>query len=1362
MTLPANVQTLLQTSFSQIAPAQLSQLETLVGDSMTLTNQLQSFAAGNGTITFSVGPTAGSYSNVTNRITLSIPSLTASTQTVDNPFVNYGEPATGSYNTVVGQIIGALSHELGHYENAVGPLYSMAVANPSFTTPPTAVNQAQLTADKLLSEGEAIYNNLRVAYDIAHATNGGQQIQFTSGLPTTSANLTFEKSLIPDTVAAAVTAAADQVALTRPAGLNGQTYLQSYWNGFAPSGGGGLQDDMANVSSVLINTAVNGTATGMTLHHNDGSPKGYDSYISSPQSNVTTDQIVNRNTNAYLLEIVNPQGFTGTIAGLVPGSSIDLIGTKATSATLVGGNVVTVKLSTGGTFNLRLVPTENHAGQTFAVSSDGHGGTILRITTAAATGKLVSNTGTVTIAAGQQVVGTDYGIWVPNVAATILNAGIVIGTDVVGVEVGADASITNSWLIEGASAILVSLVGAIVNTGWIDGTDGVAIALDDGGSVTNAAGASIDGTVGGVVITGATGDVSNNGMIAASTGEAAELSDGGTVDNAAGATIDGGTYGVWMPDGAGTVTNQGSIIGTNDYGIEIGQGATLTNDLLIQGANGIYVGGTGTLTNYGLITATNGTAVFFGDGGSVTNAAGKTIKGTVGGVVMTTAIGKITNNGTILATTGEAVELSAGGTVSNMAGAMIEGGTYGVWMPDGPGTVTNQGSIIGTNDYGIEIGESATLTNDLLVQGANGIYVGGTGTLTNDGSVSATNGTAVFFGNGGNVTNAAGKTIKGTVGGAVMTTLVGHVTNNGTITATTGEAVELSAGGTVSNTTGASIDGGTYGVWMPDGPGTVTNQGTIIGTNDYGVEIGQGATLTNDLLVQGANGIYVGGAGTLTNDGSITATNGTAVFFGDGGSVANVAGKSIKGTVGGVVTTTAIGHLANNGTITATTGEAVELSAGGTVSNTTGASIDGGTYGVWMPDGPGTVTNQGTIIGTNDYGIEIGQNATLTNDLLVQGANGIYVGGAGTLTNDGSVTATNGTAVFFGDGGTVTNDTGKSIKGTVGGLVMTTLVGHVTNNGTITATTGEAVELSAGGTVSNTTGASIDGGTYGVWMPDGPGTVTNQGTIIGTNDYGIEISGNGANVINNGTIQGATGVAFTGTGGTLTTSGKIIGTDGVAVSLGTGNTLVMEGGASFVGSVLDPAASDTLELGTKGAGTLTGLGTTIEGFGSIVVDAGAAWTLPGTSTAETMRNDGIVTVAGGGRLDVTTLDLASKGVFVLDHGATLEVGSALSATASFSFLGADTLVIDDAAKFGTAVGTTAYAGPLLEGFATGDSIDLKDLMPTRIQIKPVTAGGLLDVSSHGMTASLLFQSPDLAGLSFHVGSDGHGGTLLSV
>jgi hypothetical protein len=1228
MTLPANVQTLLQTSFSQIAPAQLSQLETLVGDSMTLTNQLQSFAAGNGTITFSVGPTAGSYSNVTNRITLSIPSLTASTQTVDNPFVNYGEPATGSYNTVVGQIIGALSHELGHYENAVGPLYSMAVANPSFTTPPTAVNQAQLTADKLLSEGEAIYNNLRVAYDIAHATNGGQQIQFTSGLPTTSANLTFEKSLIPDTVAAAVTAAADQVALTRPAGLNGQTYLQSYWNGFAPSGGGGLQDDMANVSSVLINTAVNGTATGMTLHHNDGSPKGYDSYISSPQSNVTTDQIVNRNTNAYLLEIVNPQGFTGTIAGLVPGSSIDLIGTKATSATLVGGNVVTVKLSTGGTFNLRLVPTENHAGQTFAVSSDGHGGTILRITTAAATGKLVSNTGTVTIAAGQQVVGTDYGIWVPNVAATILNAGIVIGTDVVGVEVGADASITNSWLIEGASAILVSLVGAIVNTGWIDGTDGVAIALDDGGSVTNAAGASIDGTVGGVVITGATGDVSNNGMIAASTGEAAELSDGGTVDNAAGATIDGGTYGVWMPDGAGTVTNQGSIIGTNDYGIEIGQGATLTNDLLIQGANGIYVGGTGTLTNYGLITATNGTAVFFGDGGSVTNAAGKTIKGTVGGVVMTTAIGKITNNGTILATTGEAVELSAGGTVSNMAGAMIEGGTYGVWMPDGPGTVTNQGSIIGTNDYGIEIGESATLTNDLLVQGANGIYVGGTGTLTNDGSVSATNGTAVFFGNGGNVTNAAGKTIKGTVGGAVMTTLVGHVTNNGTITATTGEAVELSAGGTVSNTTGASIDGGTYGVWMPDGPGTVTNQGTIIGTNDYG--------------------------------------------------------------------------------------------------------------------------------------IEIGQNATLTNDLLVQGANGIYVGGAGTLTNDGSVTATNGTAVFFGDGGTVTNDTGKSIKGTVGGLVMTTLVGHVTNNGTITATTGEAVELSAGGTVSNTTGASIDGGTYGVWMPDGPGTVTNQGTIIGTNDYGIEISGNGANVINNGTIQGATGVAFTGTGGTLTTSGKIIGTDGVAVSLGTGNTLVMEGGASFVGSVLDPAASDTLELGTKGAGTLTGLGTTIEGFGSIVVDAGAAWTLPGTSTAETMRNDGIVTVAGGGRLDVTTLDLASKGVFVLDHGATLEVGSALSATASFSFLGADTLVIDDAAKFGTAVGTTAYAGPLLEGFATGDSIDLKDLMPTRIQIKPVTAGGLLDVSSHGMTASLLFQSPDLAGLSFHVGSDGHGGTLLSV
>jgi hypothetical protein len=552
---------------------------------------------------------------------------------------------------------------------------------------------------------------------------------------------------------------------------------------------------------------------------------------------------------------------------------------------------------------------------------------------------------------------------------------------------------------------------------------------------------------------------------------------------------------------------------------------------------------------------------------------------------------------------------------------------------------------------------------------------------------------------------------------------------------------------------------------MPDGPGSVVNQGSIIGTNDYGIEIGGAGSITNDLLVEGANGIDTSGAGTLTNVGIIIATNGSGVFFGDGGSVTNYAGKSIRGTSGGVIITSATGTLVNSGSIVASAGEAAELASGGTVSNlATAALIDGGYYGVWMPDGPGSVVNHGSIIGTNDYGIEIGGAGNITNNLLVEGANGIDTSGAGTLTNAGSVIATNGSGVFFGDGGSVTNDAGKSIKGTSGGVIITSATGKVINDGTIAASSGDAVELASGGTVSNATASTvIDGDYYGVWMPDGSGSVTNDGTIIGTNDYGIEIGGNGANVTNSGLIKGATGVDFAGTGGTLTTSGTIVGTGGVAVDIGTQNKLVAEAGATFVGKVLDPGGSDSLELAGAAPGSLAGLGSTIAGFGAVGVDAGSDWTLRGSSTAEDFLVDGTATVAAGGRLDIATIDPASTGLIALAAGAALEVGQAAARQTRMTFLGGNTLVIDHATAFGINVGSTAYAGPLLQGFGPGDTIDLKDIAPVGLQLVRAGAPGVLEIASAGaVKASLLFGASELAGLSLHLAGDGHGGTRLTA
>jgi hypothetical protein len=711
------------------------------------------------------------------------------------------------------------------------------------------------------------------------------------------------------------------------------------------------------------------------------------------------------------------------------------------------------------------------------------------------------------------------------------------------------------------------------------------------------------------------------------------------------------------------------------------------------------------------------------------------------------------------------IELPGGGTVTNSTD--IDASEYGVWMPDGPGTVTNDGTIIGTEDDGIEIGGSATVTNNLLIKGANGVSAGGAGKLINAGTIDATGGSGVSFGHGGSVTNTAGKLIEGTSGGVVITSVTGTIINSGTILASSGEAVESDSGGSVSNSTAATlIDGNDYGVWMPDGSGTVTNVGTIIGTNDDAIEIGGSATVTNYLRIQGANGIFAGGAGTLINAGTIDATGGSGVSFGDGGSVSNGAGKLIEGTSGGVVITDVTGQVVSTGTILASSGEAVELDSGGVVDNLAmTALIDGGDYGVWMPDGPGNVTNDGTIIGTDDDAIGIGDNASVVNNLLIRGANGVSAGGAGTLLNAGTIDATGGSGISFGHGGNVTNNAGKLIEGTSGGIVITTATGKIINSGTILSSTGEAVELASGGSVSNATAAAlIDGGDYGVWMPGGPGTVTNSGTIIGTEDDGIDIGGNGAHVTNTGTISGSTGVDFTGTGGTLVTSGKIIGTGGVAVNLGTDNTLIEEAGATFVGKVLDPGFSDTLELSDGSPGTLAGLGTSIVGFGTVVVDTGASWTLPGSSSADVLHLSGTATVAAGGQLDVATIDPASIGVFDLAAHASLDIGKVLGGQAKIAFVGAATLVVGNASTFGIGVGSTAYAGPLLEHFAAGATIDVADVTASGLHLQYAASTGLLALagSSGQIEASMRFQTSSLGSGTFHLGTDGHGGTLLTL
>ena len=74
------------------------------------------------------------------------------------------------------------------------------------------------------------------------------------------------------------------------------------------------------------------------------------------------------------------------------------------------------------------------------------------------------------------------------------------------------------------------------------------------------------------------------------------------------------------------------------------------------------------------------------------------------------------------------------------------------------------------------------------------------------------------------------------------------------------------------------------------------------------------------------------------------------------------------------------------------------------------------------------------------------------------------------------------------------------------------------------------------------------------------------------------------------------------------------------------------------------------------------------------------------------------------------IDPTSTGIFELNTGALLSIAADAGKANRMEFLGSATLDVLHAAQFGTGVGTSTYAGPLLEGFAAGDTIDLRDIV----------------------------------------------------
>jgi hypothetical protein len=277
-----------------------------------------------------------------------------------------------------------------------------------------------------------------------------------------------------------------------------------------------------------------------------------------------------------------------------------------------------------------------------------------------------------------------------------------------------------------------------------------------------------------------------------------------------------------------------------------------------------------------------------------------------------------------------------------------------------------------------------------------------------------------------------------------------------------------------------------------------------------------------------------------------------------------------------------------------------------------------------------------------------------------------------------------------------------------------------------------------------------------------------------------------------GTVTFAAGaVTPANAGGVLRTGvweasggGSLLELTGGAVAHMRGTAILAGGGSEF--SAGDGVHFTSLEaslIGVSPIGTLALLAGRslapahgIADFGMIQL-AGGTLTVPRLVTAPIghvvgfgvmtdfrydLENEGTI-AANGGTLDIASaVDPGCSGVFQIGTSSVLEIAADQGAADRMSFIGpSGELVVDDAGKFGLGVGTSAYAGPLVENFASGDSLLLKNVAPAGLTPVYDAGSGLLQISDGSVNvASLLFDTATLGSGSFHIANSG-GAALLT-
>ena len=570
------------------------------------------------------------------------------------------------------------------------------------------------------------------------------------------------------------------------------------------------------------------------------------------------------------LLMANPlQGFAtagyGVIStGSTTGTNLNLGFDPGTNYVLVTNGITITGTSNavfGDTHAWYLTNAATLSGNTNGVYL-GSGGSVNNLTNGTISGIVndgvaIVGGGSVNNLTGGFILGNTNGVYITNGIGSVVNAGVIRGTNGSGVYM--DANTTNGSVnnqsggtIAGVVGVNINSPGYVTNAGAIAGTAGAGVYIGSAGGVNNLSGGTIVGnTWYGVIING-TGYVTNAGTITGSGVDGVYIGSSGTVNNSG--NIYGNTNGASIYGSMGSVVNAGSITGTNGNGVYMGAGGSVNNQGNISGGKyGVFItNGTGSVINTGSIAGNTNDGVYLGGGGSVNNA--QFIYGNTNGVSITGSTGSVVNTGIIIGLNGAGVYLGTNGSVNNQSG-IIEGGQYGVEITNGMASVTNAGTIAG-------YGNTAISTAILLGNYSNTVVLQ-TGSLVKGNIVGGTNfDAAVLQGHGSYGSNFVNFETLTVQGDSIANVSSAGWNLTGTNTFSTNVTVQTGL---------LSINGGLTTPLVTVSSGSVLGgSGTINGTvNDHGI-------------ISPGNSI-----GTLNIVGALNMTN--AYYWEE---VSNVAGRS--------------------------------------------------------------------------------------------------------------------------------------------------------------------------------------------------------------------------------------------------------------------------------------------------------------------------------------------------------------------------------------------------------------------------------------------------------------------------------------